>query len=371
MTVFCLERSGYPLPTISMGPYMMTKPGICSLSLILTLGLVACGGGGDSAAPASVLPTITMPVPASTYAAGSAELAGYTVLQQARALCGFGLLRQDAQLDAASLNHARYLTDVSLASETPVLSHYEDIASNPYYTGYYPWDRTAHTGYGTQVAEILVGTWWDYDISAPSPVIPTLEQRGTESMRSLLNTVYHLAGAMFEGADVGFGVDIRTDSTSATARHEEYRFGVLNGYETATLALGAGKVATYPCQGSSNIPAEFDPASESPNPFKDSVYVNAVVGPPIYLKVDPGQQLTVSSTSKIVSQNGDEVPFSVLTNANDPNIDPVSREPFVDVNEAFVIPTIPLERYTTYQVTLYGTIDKVAFTRSFEMSTGS
>jgi hypothetical protein len=227
------------------------------------------------------------------------------------------------------------------------------------------------TGYGDQVAEILVGTWWNYDINSPSLVIPTLEQRGTESMRSLLNTVYHLSGAMYEGADVGFGVDIQTVSTSATKRREEYRFGSLNGYQTDTLELGKGKVATYPCQGSSNIPPEFDPASELPNPFKDSVYVNAVVGPPIYLKVDRGQKLSVSASSKIVSQNGYEVPFVVLTNANDPNLDPVSRKPYIDPNEAFVIPTVPLDPHTTYQITLSGTIDKLAFSRSFAMSTGS
>ncbi|MDD2918178.1 hypothetical protein [Rhodoferax sp.] len=342
-----------------------------SFSLILTLGLVACGGGGGSVAPTSVLPTITLPIPASSYPVGSAELAGYTVLQQARALCGFGVLRQDTRLDAASRNHARYLTSVSFANWTHLLSHYEDTASDPYYTGYYPWDRTMYTGYGTQVAEILVGTWWDYDISYPSLVIPTMAQRGTESMRSLLNTVYHLSGAMFDGADVGFGVDIQTVSTSATTRREEYRFGSLNGYQTATITIGTGNLATYPCQGSSNIPPDFAPVSENPNPFKDSVYVNAVVGPPIYLKVDRGQKLTVSSASRIVSQNGYEVPFSVLTNANDPNIDPVSREPYIDVNEAFVIPTVPLNPYTTYQITLYGTVDKASFTRSFAMSTGS
>jgi hypothetical protein len=357
----------------------MTKPIAFSLSLILALGLAACGGGGgsDPVAPTSVLPTVTLPIPASSYPAGSAELAGYTVLQQARALCDFGVLRQDRRLDEASKAHAIYLVNKSFANATHELSHYERNASglpdvnNPDYTGEYPWDRTVYTNYGDQVAEILVGTWWNYDINSPSLVIPTMEQRGTESMRSLLNTVYHLSGALYEGADVGFGVAIQTVPTSATGRLEEYRFGSLNGYQTATLKLGTGKVATYPCQGSSNIPPEFKPASENPNPFKDSVYVDAVVGPPIYLKVDRGQRLTVSSTSKIVSQTGDEVPFSVLSNANDPNIDPASGHPYIDLNEVFVLPTVPLNAYTTYQVTLYGTIDNVAFTRSFAMSTGS
>lgn len=351
----------------------MTKPSTISLSLILSLSLVACGGGGD--APTSVLPTITLPIPTSSYAAGSAELGGYTVLQQARALCNFGVLRQDTRLDAASLNHARYLNSISLASGQSVLTHYEEINTDPFYTGYAPWDRTDFTllgtAYGTQVAEILVGTWWDYDTTNPSLVIPTMEQRGTKSMRDLLNTVYHLSGAMYDGADVGFGAELRTKSTGATTWHEEFRLGSLNGFQTNHILLGTGKVVTYPCQGSSNIPPEFIPVSEMPNPFPEMTTTSPPVGPPIYLKVDRGQKLTVSSSSKIVSQNGFEVPFSVLTNANDPNTDPVSHEPYIDVNEAFVIPTIPLNPYTTYQVTLYGTIDKVEFTRSFAMSTGS
>lgn len=348
-----------------------------SLSLILSLSLVACGGGGDSVAPTSVLPTITLPIRSSSYLAGSAELAGYTVLQQARKLCDFGELTQDTRLDKASKAHAIYLVNKSFADATHELSHYERDASglpdidNPDYTGEYPWDRTNFTvlgtDYGTQVAEILVGTWWDYDINSPYLVIPTMEQRGTESMRSLLNTVYHLSGAMYEGADVGFGVAIQTVSTSATARREEYRFGSLNGYQTATLTIGSGEVATYPCQGSSNIPPQFEPASELPNPLPSMT----TVGPPIYIKVDRGQKLTVSSTSRIVSQNGYEVPFNVLTNANDPNDDPISHKPYIDVNEVFVIPTVPLNPYTTYQITLYGTIDSKTFTRSFAMSTGS
>ena len=337
----------------------MAQAGTFSLSLILSLSLVACGGGGDSVAPTSVLPTITLPIPASSYAVGSAELAGYTVLQQARALCNFGVLIQDSRLDAASRNHALYLNSISLVSGKSELTHYEEIITDPFYTGYAPWDRTNFTAlgtdYGTQVAEILVGTWWNYDLNDPRLVIPTMEQRGTESMRSLLNTVYHLAGAMYDGADVGFGTDLQTVATGATTRHEEFRFGSLNGFQTIRIPLGAGKVATYPCQGSSNIPTEFVPASEIPNPLPSM----STVGPPIYLKVDAGQDLIVTYNS-VVSQNGVSVPTTVLT----------ASDPYLDRNEAFVVPTVALSPYTTYQVTLTGTINNVPFSRSFAMSTG-
>ena len=331
-----------------------------SLSLILTLSLVACGGGGDSTAPTSVLPTITLPIPVSSYATGSAELAAYTVLQQARALCDFGVLRQDARLDAASLNHARYLNNISFVSGKSELTHYEEINTDPFYTGYAPWDRTDFTplgtDYGTQVAEVLMGTWWDYDTTNPSLVIPTMEERGSASMLSLLNTVYHLSGAMYDGADVGIGAELRTKATGATTWHEEFRFGSLNGFQTSRLPIGLGKVVTYPCQGSSNIPPEFEPTSEIPNPLPSM----GIVGPPIYIKVDAGQVLIVKSNS-VVSLNGISIPTTVLT----------ASDPYIEKNEAFVVPTQALDPYTTYRVTLNGTINNVAFNRSFEMSTGA
>lgn len=347
-----------------MGSNKMTKAARFSLPLILLLALVACGGGGggDSTAvtPGAVLPTTTVTIPASSYAAGTAELAGYTVLQQARVLCGFGALRQDTRLDAAALNHARYLTSISVTGGTSVLSHYEDITTDPYYTGFYPWDRTTATGYGDRVAEILEATVWDYDINNP-PVFPTLAQRGADSMRSLLNTVYHLTGAMFAGADVGFGVDVLTMATGATSRREEYRFGSLNGFQTSAAPLGSGNVATYPCQGSTGIPPAFVPANESPNPFPAMTSTSQTVGPPVYLKVDAGQVLRVTSGS--VSLNGMSVPTTVMTAANDPN-----RE--LGSNEVFVIPTIALAPNTTYQVNLAGTINNTPFNRNFTMSTG-
>lgn len=346
------------------GSNKMTKAATFSLPLLFSLTLAACGGGGGGGgtvvAPGTVLPPTTVTIPAATYATGSAELGGYTVLQQARVLCGFGALRQDTRLDAAALKHARYLTSISSASGTSVLSHYEDITTNAYYTGYYPWDRTTATGYGNQVAEILEATAWDYDTRNP-PVFPALAQRGADSMRSLLNTVYHLTGAMYAGADVGFGADVQTITTGATSRREEYRFGSLNGYQTNTLKLGSGQVASYPCQGSTDIPPAFVPANESPNPFPAMTSTSQTVGPPIYLKVDAGQVLRVTSSS--VSQNGVSVPTTVLTAANDPNRD-------LGGNEVFVIPSIALSRNTTYQVSLAGTISGAPFSRSFSMSTG-
>jgi len=337
----------------------MSKPNAFSLSLMLTLGLVACGGGGSDS-PA---------IETANYLSGQAELGAWNVLQEARTQCGFGALTPNAKLDAAAFSHAKYLVDLSIETGVLELSHYESVGVAGF-TGEYPGDRAISQGYYySALAEILEATELEYTYQ---PIFPTMEERGANSMRSLLNTVYHLSGAMFEGSDVGLGAYMKTTMIDATTWREEYRFGALIGYTSPDLriTMGTRKVATYPCDGSSNIPTKFVPVYERPNPFPEMTSTSQSVGPPIYLKVDAPQVLTVNSSS-IVSQNGISVPFVVLTNANDPNLDPNSGKPYIEANEAFVIPTVPLKPYTTYQVTLSGSIDKLAFSRSFTMSTGS
>jgi hypothetical protein len=298
-------------------------------------------------------------IPYADYAAGSAELGGWTVLQQSRVLCGFGALMQNHQLDAAAKAHAKYLISVSLATGQSLLSHYETDTTNPNYTGYTPWNRAEVQGYGTQVGEILESLVWTYDVSNP-PALPSLEQRGAQSMRSLLNTVYHLSGAMYDGSDVGFGADVQV-AINGTLRREEYRFGSLNGYQHTNerIRLGAGKLATYPCEGSSNIPSTFIPSNESPNPFPHMANGQAM-GPPMYIKVDSGQVLTISNAS--VMAGNSTVPITLLTHINDANI---------DANEVFVIPTSALDANTSYQVNFSGSINNTPFSRSFTMTTGS
>lgn len=327
----------------------MAHPGTSSLSLMLSLSLVACGGGGGDG------PTVT---PAS-YQPGQAERGAFEVLQQARTQCGFGALTRNAQLDAAALSHAKYLVDRSIATGVSTLSHLE-TPGVPGFTGIYPWDRAEYQGYNyLALAEILEGTVWEYTYP---PAFPTMEERGANSMRNLLNTVYHLSGAMYEGSELGLGAYLATTKITATTWREEYSFGSLNAYRFANqrITLGAGKVVTYPCQGSSNVPTAFEPANESPNPFIGSAYASAIVGPPIYLKVDAPQVLTVNPISSSLTRDGLAVPFLVLTADNDPNRD-LDGKAYIAPNEVFVIPTIALNPDKNYQVTLNGKIGLTAF----------
>jgi hypothetical protein len=319
----------------------------------LACGLVACGGGGGGGSSST-----GSGVTAASYVPGSAEHGAFTVLQTARTQCGFGAVTRNTQLDAAALAHAKYMVDLSFATGTPVLSHTEapGVAG---FTGADLGDRAIHQGYiYGAVAEILEATSWDYGTQQS---FPTMEARGASSMLNLMNTVYHLSGAMYEGRDVGMGAFMDTKKITGTTWREEYRFGALVGYRhtASPIVMGAGQIATYPCAGITNIPPRFAPADESPNPFPNSAQL---VGPPIYVKVDDGQVL--HNVIGTVNRNGVNVSTIVLTASNDPNSE-------ILANEVFVIPSSQLLPNSTYQVNLSGSIGALPFTRSFSFSTGS
>jgi hypothetical protein len=318
----------------------------------LACGLVACGGG--SVGPVTVAP----------YVPGSAEAGAFTALQAARTSCGFGAVTRDTQLDAAALAHDKYMVDLSFATGTHAFSHTETFGVAGF-TGVDLGARASHQGYDYEaVAEILEATSWDYDTQQ---TFHTMAERGASSMRNLMNTVYHLSGAMYEGSDVGMGAYLDTKKITNTTWREEYRFGALVGYRrnTSPIVMGARVVASYPCANSTNIPPSFAPADESPNPFPSYTISSQLVGPPIYVKVDAGQTLALTSYS-IRLKNGAAVPTVLIDYAYDQR---VAKE--VGIHEAFVVPNVALTPNATYQVSLNGSINGTAFpTRSFEFSTG-
>lgn len=341
-----------------------------SLSVFsLSLLLVACGGGGGStpanntAVPKAqaVLAYVPVALTAPSYAADSAELAAWNYLQQSRVQCGFGAMVQNRQLDAAAQAHAAYLSTSSVTGEVSVTGHEESSAAAGKYTGSMPWDRAQYQSYGSEVAEILDAETWTYS-AVSAPLLPTLSQRGLKSMRHLINTVYHLSSAMYQGSEVGFGVSLQSID-SAGVRRDEYRFGSLNGFHRtdAQIQLGIGSLATFPCEGSTGIATSFTPSDERPNPLPEMTLVSQKVGPPIYLKVDAGQKLVLHTSS--VSKAGVPVATRVLTQANDP-----AKK--IGAHEVFVIPSAELATYSEYQINLTGTVDGKPFSRTFTMATG-
>lgn len=339
--------------------------------------LVGCGGGGGDAtttpAPAPTPQPAPAPSPAAnsdlvtsvtpaTYSSGSVELGGWTALLNARGTCGFGLLQQDSRLDAANAAHADYHAQNTQRQGSIVFDHYE-TAGLPGFTGVNPLDRARAKGWPLTmgVGEIIDAFYAVYPSGQASPFASS-EALGREAMMQLIGTVYHLRGAMSAGRFGGVGsASLIQPGPSTTTAY--FFFGALLSSDPNPQRLGIRQVATYPCAGVQDVDPTFAPATESPNPFPTVTNPAVLYGTPIYVKVDPGQVLTLSTWSVQPSLGGAAAAVTVMTKTNDP-----AKE--IGANEAFIVPTSALMSNTRYKVQIAGSIDSAAFTRSFEFTTG-
>ncbi|MGJ7488093.1 hypothetical protein ACSFA2_22710 [Variovorax sp. LT2P21] len=359
-------------PSRRFRPAPIARPfPLCAALIGTVLGLSGCGGGGGGAgdgqeAASSGAPAVQATVqasvdelPSSGYPAGSGELAAWTYFQSARTQCGFGALEQNTRLDAASRAHGKYLLSEG-SDGAYATGHDEANVNNPFYTGALATDRAQFAGYGPYVVELLTASTETYVSAAPMSQ-PTAAARGERDMRSLLNSVAHLRGAMVAARVGGLAAvtkeDRKTGSDGLTTLVVNQRLGVLLGRQEALPLLGAGKVASYPCEGSVDIDYAFAPATEEPNPFPRITDPTVQMGPPIYLRADEGAELHVTSYT-LKDSAGTVVP--VRTNAV-----PQSGHEF------FMVPRRELAPDARYSVDLEGTANGVNFHQQFDFRTRS
>ncbi len=305
-------------------------------------------------------PDLVTSVSAPTYAAGSVERGGWSVLMAERGACGFGLLQQDTRLDAASLAHANYLVSQSAVNGGPASGHGEQ-AGTAGYTGGNALTRAVAQGFPTAPIDEIITAEYTVRPTAQGAAFAFDEAQGAASMRQLLGTVYHLSGSMYGGRVGGIAAAHGTFATTGGNSEEDYRFGAL----IATLdanpqRLGTGTVATYPCAGATQLTSTFKPATESPNPFPDITNTSTVYGTPVYLKVDAGSVLTVTSAT-ITRGDGTVVATRQITKAVDPSGE-------LGANEFFAIPASALLVGATYSVQVAGTVDGTPFNKAFTFS---
>ena len=340
------------------------------LSLLLTAGglalLSACGGGGgggatDTNGAMTVVNGTTMPTPvavvmptlaASTYAAGSEELSAFNLLNFERDHCGFGLLAQNTQLDAAAKSHADYQILNS------VVSHTETVAT-PGFTGRQPLDRIVAKGY--------TGTGGVTDEIVAYTGIADKTGLGANGIRGLLNAPYHLRGLMGTYRDVGLSVRNSTDLGTSTP---SVYLQVDAAYKATAgpIVAGSADINTYPCQGSTGINNKL--SNESPNPVPGRDLVTNPLGSVVYLAVKEGNTLTISGASMTQVSNGQPVTLRTpITSANDPYRG--CSEGCFKANQAYVAADAPLQTNTAYQVIISGSNNTTTFSRSFTFTTGS
>jgi hypothetical protein len=187
-------------------------------------------------------------------------------------------------------------------------------------------------------------------------------------MRALVETVYHARGAFWAGRSGGIGAMLATGPSAPqggkATNMTQYRIvsELSDEADAQKQRLGTGNVATWPCGGLTSVGGKFTPAMEQPNPFPEITSTSVIYGTPIYFKADAGSTLVVSSATVTKTSDGSALTLRQLTKANDPAAE-------IGDNEVFLVPTTALAVASSYSVNATGTLNGVAFTKTFTFST--
>ncbi|RKU01244.1 serine protease [Burkholderia sp. Nafp2/4-1b] len=330
---------------------------LSALSIAALLALAACGGGGDGGSsstgstgsgsgssgggstPVAVTGTLDTP----QYAQGSAQLAAFNLLNQYRTQCGFPALKQNTVLDQAAQNHAKYMGLNNVITDT-------EVAASQGYTGGSYLDRAVAVGFPSNVLGIGVSGAGNAVFS--SNFSATLA--GQQFVYSLLGGVYHADVAAFPVNIGGFGeYETQTTSGSNTYTLSWQSISMLNS-SAQTLSNGP---KTFPCDGVTGVP--YRGLNEIPMPPNVTA---SGWGTPLVVMGNLTDTVVLQSAS--VTGPSGVVAVQVLNASTDPNKE-------LGTYQAVAYPTSPLSPNTTYSVTLNGTVNGTAFSRSFSFTTGS
>lgn len=335
--------------------------------------VTACGGGGDSSQSGSQVGTTPTPpvtpttptepavipgqlqtsVPALTYAAASEEFSFVTAFNDFRQKLGLGLLAQNTMLDKSAQNHLQYvLTNdvnnggtVNMSAVDPatgLANFHIEAPANPYFAGVLPLDRAKATGYaGTYVTE--QGTFGGGKGAAVA-------------FESLVRTVYHRAGLMFQGpTDVGIAIGKDRSQTFVI------EFGNVNAQFNASNYLG-----TYPADSQTGV--GLFAGVENPNPFPDLSTSNddfpTKTGYPVSVLAKEFTTLEVITFTLTEAGASSPLDARLMTKDNDPNH-------YLQANMVFLVAKAALKPNTTYSVVFSGRVNNVVVNKNWKFTTGS
>ncbi|WP_250441989.1 CAP domain-containing protein [Caballeronia sp. AZ1_KS37] len=316
-------------------------------AIAASLLVAACGGGGGGgsdaspAAPASGASTPATPTsPANLttpqYPSDSFHLAAFNLLNKQRQQCGFPALQENTALDQADAAHAQYQATNNTVSDW-------ETAGAPGFTGASYADRAAHFGYTatTSVGGVSGGiytnaTW-------------TEAQYGEQAIYALISGVYHSFIAVAPMTTIGIG---KVATTYNGFPQEWYSMSLAKyqgGMTNAPL--------TFPCQGTTGV--AYSSLGEMPTPPATSGHW----GTPVAVAGNP-TDVIVMQTGSMTDSSGHVISLQVLDSAKDPN---KILAPYMGV----AYPTTPLSPNSSYTVSINGTINGTAFSRTFTFTTGN
>jgi uncharacterized protein YkwD len=316
----------------------------------LTAGLAKlptiAGGASGSAGivPRSLDTALQTAVPKATYAPASQELTALNFVNERRASCGFGLLKQDVRLDSAAAAHAKYVS----VQSTAAISHTESkTVSLSLFTGVNPIDRVITQGYAPSLPFV------DEDFGAGFLVEPNFAEILSND---LMNAPFHLVSMLRANRDVGIGVYSADRGSSSLP----FRALVFN-MATSAATQEPTDVQTFPCNGSV-VPGGFY-GGETPEPFPGRNYAANAMGSPIAVMAKTGSTLLLSRYSLRQVGNNHELDVNVLSSLN--------RSLNIRGNEVVLMPDAPLVNGAKFEVSLAGTLNGVSWSKVFSFSTSN
>lgn len=314
---------------------------LTSAAVAAAILVAACGGGGggsSAAAPATPASTSTSTnLTSPQYAADSAQLAALTVLNQQRQQCGFAALQENSTLDQAAQAHAQYMgLNAGAITDT-------EAAANPGFTGITYADRAVHFGYpqSIYVGGVSGGVYTNATLSDA--------QYGQQLAYGWLSGVYHIAVAVWPVTSIGIG----------------YNKGSFNGFPLVQGSLSIGNMTgtlanaplTFPCQGTAGV--AYLAGGETPAPPNTS----GNSGTPVAVAGNVSDTIHLQSGT-MTDSGGHSITLQLLDSSNDPN-------KLLPAYEGVAYPATPLTANSTYSVAITGTLNGVAFSRTFTFTTGN
>lgn len=340
---------------------------------VMVLSALAACGGGDGGSATSPSPTPNVPQPTvvvvppessastlvtavglSNYAIGSEAAAAYDKLNAERKACGFGLLAQNLKLDTAAKGHANWNV------LNGYVGHFQ-TAGSPGFTGITADDRIEVAGYGFR-SEFKSA---DESITRFSPSVSGL---GKSGIATLLNAPYHAVGLLSSYKDVGISVLSPSDVAGAKSPGATLQVNLAYKNAEKPQLLDGTAVATYPCEGATDIDRQLSDESPSPVPGRD--LSRNPLGSSVFIAVRDGNTLSITNASITNLVTGLPVSLRpVLNSASDPN--KVGGKSSFGSHHAFIVADTPLSANTRYQVVISGTNNDLVFNRNFIFTTGS
>jgi uncharacterized protein YkwD len=299
--------------------------------------LVACGGGGggSSAGVSNGTPSTgfsgqdaSAPIATNNIAADGLNWINYR-----RGQIGMPALTHNGVIDTAAQGHSDYQRINNIVT-------HDQTVGKPGFTGVDLGTRLKAAGY-TFVGDNAIG----------EVISATTGGSGFYMAEELITAIYHRF-VIFEPMFKEIGTGAAT--SSANYNYFTADFVANNGYGSG---IAAGAIVTWPFNGQSQVPADFNSDYEEPDPVPD----RSVVGYPVSVHTNLTRTLTVQSFTIRAHGSGSDLSTRLLVQGQDANTTTHSA--------AAIVPLAPLAAATTYDVAFTGAVDGTPVSRSWSFTT--